>query len=278
MSLHIFQSAVARDCGRAAYCGVIFMRKQASFYRLAWQLRQAPTADAAPSENHTAAPASIPAPPSPDRPDVSRLEPFYRAVVKYFILLLYRPVVRGLEHIPEEGPVLLMANHISYLDGLVISAICPRRVRYVIYREIYDLPVINYFMRQNRAIPIFPKREEVEKALDEVAYGLRQGDVICIFPEGQISYTGHIGRFKPGIEFIIQRDPHIPVVPIAIHGLWGSIFSRKYLKTRFPYLPRKLGIRARIEIGWPIESEKVKVDKLQRIVLRMLQRASGERP
>lgn len=200
------------------------------------------------------------------------LNNFFRWCVRQFILRIYRPKVEGLEHIPRHGPVILIANHVSFLDGLIITALVPRKVRFVIYKGIYELPLVNFFMRTNRAIPIFPKREHVEKALDDISEGLRAGDCICIFPEGQITYTGHLGRFKPGIEFIFQRDP-VTVVPIGIEGLWGSVFSRKYIRSAKRWFPRHWGIRPRVVVGWQIAPEKVNVDKLQRITLKLLERA-----
>ncbi|MBI1275698.1 hypothetical protein GC177_06975 [bacterium] len=207
----------------------------------------------------------------------SRLSPFlnnfFRWWVRQFILRIYRPKVEGLENIPKHGPLILIANHVSFLDGLIITALVPRKVRFVIYKGIYELPLVNFFMRINRAIPIFPKREHVEKALDDISEGLKGGDCICIFPEGQITYTGHLGRFKPGIEFIFQRDP-VTVVPIGINGLWGSVFSRKYIRSARRWIPRHWGIRPKVVIGWQIAPEKVNVEKLQRITLKLLERAA----
>ena len=97
--------------------------------------------------------------------------------------------------------------------------------------------MVHYFMKIGRAIPVQPKKHSVEAMLDAISEGLEAGDLICIFPEGQLTYTGNLGRFKPGIEWILHRDP-VPVYPIALKGLWGSIFSRKYRKSKWRWLPR----------------------------------------
>lgn len=205
-------------------------------------------------------------------PERGLVEPICRRILKFIIFAIYRPKALGLENIPATGGVVLIANHVSYLDGPIISAICPRPVRYVIDKHIYEQPIINFFMRHARAIPILPKKEVVEAALDEISRALKNGEVVCIFPEGRLTYTGHIGRFKPGIEYMIQRDP-VPVVPMALDGLWGSIFSRKYLKAPMRFLPRSLKADVRLVIGFPVVPEKVKVDKLQRVTLKLLLKA-----
>lgn len=197
------------------------------------------------------------------------LTEFYRKGAKALVYLIYRPKYFGFERIPETGPAVLIANHVSYVDGLIIHAGINRPVHYVIDQEIYELPGVNYFMRLNGSIPIAPKREVVEAALDQISEYLKQGELVCIFPEGRLTYTGSLGRFKPGIEFIIKRDP-VPVYPIALNGLWGSVFSRKYLKARFRWLPRSLRRREiRAICGEPIQPENVTINHLQEVVLKL---------
>lgn len=208
----------------------------------------------------------------PEKKEPFDPEPIYRTILKAIIWMVYHPKVVGMEHVPAEGAAVLIANHVSYLDGPIISAICKRPVRYVIDKGIYEQPGINYFMRHNRAIPIMPKKEVVEAALASISEGLKQGDLICIFPEGRLTYTGHLGRFKTGIESIIQRDS-VPVIPLGLEGLWGSMFSRKYLRARFRWLPRHWWSDVRVVVGYPVPPDQVKIDKLQKVVLSLLQRA-----
>lgn len=197
------------------------------------------------------------------------LNPFYRFMAKFLIRVVYRPTLVGFEQIPDDGPAVLIANHVSYLDGLMLNAACNRPVRYVIDKIIYKQPGVHYFMSLAEAIPIYPKRVDVEAALDTISLGLQKGDLICIFPEGRLTHTGNIRRFRPGIEHIVERDP-VPVYPIAIHGLWGSIFSRKYQKSKHRWWPRSLRSDVRLVCGAPIPSDEVTIDRLQREVLRLL--------
>jgi 1-acyl-sn-glycerol-3-phosphate acyltransferase len=197
------------------------------------------------------------------------LEPLYRRCVKVLIHLFYKIEHEGFEHIPERGPVLIIANHVSYVDGVILQAICDRPIRFIIDQYIHDMPIVNYFMRHNRAIPILPKKESVEGALDEVSKGLEQGDVICIFPEGRLTYTGHIGRFKPGVEWVVERDP-VPIYPVAIDGLWGGIFSRKYLRSRWRWFPKGVRPKVKVICGSVIHPGHVRVEYLQRVIMNLL--------
>lgn len=202
------------------------------------------------------------------RKEYSKLEPFYRKGSNAIANLMYNTTFRGFEKIPERGPILIISNHVSYVDGMIIQAAINRPVRYVIDQFIYEMPIINYFMRVNHAIPILPKKDKVEDALDKISEGLECGDAICIFPEGQLTYTGNLGRFKPGIEWIIERDP-VPIYPVAIKGLWNSMFSRKFRHSGLRWFPK--GIRGKVELkcGDVIHPGKVRVDHLQRVILNL---------
>lgn len=186
-----------------------------------------------------------------------------------FTRWVYRPHYIGFENIPETGPAIIISNHVSYVDGPIIDAGCKRNVRYVIDEDIYRLPIIHALMKLNGAIPIAPNRKSVEKALDIISEGLKAGDLICIFPEGFLTFTGGLGRFRPGIEWMIKRDP-VPVVPIALSGLWGSMFSRKYLKSPLRWIPRHwLRGRVTAKCGPALSPHDVSVNYLQEVVLKL---------
>jgi len=142
---------------------------------------------------------------------------------------VYRVEKSGLENIPEEGPAVLVCNHVSFVDAVVIMAACRRPIRFVMDHGIFRIPVLSFIFRTGGAIPIAPRKvdpEMMERAFAEVARTLRGGGLVGIFPEGRITDTGEIYPFRPGIQRIVEETP-VPVVPLALRGLWGSFFSRR---------------------------------------------------
>ena len=142
---------------------------------------------------------------------------------------VYRLRKSGLENIPEEGPALITCNHVSFVDALVIAAACPRPIRFVMDHNIFKVPVLSFVFRTGRAIPIASAKQDpalLEKAYDEIAGALRAGELVAIFPEGRITDTGEMYPFRGGVLRIVLRTP-VPVVPMALSGLWGSFFSRR---------------------------------------------------
>lgn len=142
---------------------------------------------------------------------------------------MYRVTHKGLRNIPDEGPAVLVCNHVSFVDALIIAGACRRPVRFITFKPIYDLPVLNFIFRTGKAIPIDSKAKDpqaYEQAFDTISAELQAGEVVCIFPEGKLTSNGEIDEFKNGVEKILKRDP-VPVVPMALKGLWGSFFSHK---------------------------------------------------
>src|SRR6185295_3802868 len=141
---------------------------------------------------------------------------------------IYRLRATGLAHIPEEGPALLVCNHQSLADALIITAVCRRPIRFVMYYAIFNVPVLSFIFRAMKAIPIAGAKEApdvLERAYDDIAAALADGQLVCIFPEGQLTRDGEIGKFRPGVTRILERTP-VAVIPMALSGLWRSIFSR----------------------------------------------------
>jgi len=154
---------------------------------------------------------------------------FMRFMVWLLIHSIYRVRARGLEKIPDEGPAVLVCNHVSYVDALIIAGCIRRPVRFVMYYKIYNLPVLNFIFRTAKTIPIAGKYEDealLNKAFDKIDQALIDGDVVCIFPEGKLTADGKMNTFRDGVEKIIARRP-VPVIPMALQGLWGSAFSRQ---------------------------------------------------
>lgn len=158
----------------------------------------------------------------------SQLPEFVLRFVIYVLShTMYRVQSRGLDHIPAEGAAVLVANHVSYVDALLIGGAVRRPVRFVMEKAIYDLPVANWLFKAARTIPICSKQKDeavYEAAFAAIQRELAQGNLVCIFPEGRLTKTGDIDSFRPGIERILSETP-VPVVPMALQGLWGSFFS-----------------------------------------------------
>ena len=197
---------------------------------------------------------------------------FYRKIIHGLTLFVYRPHYIGLDNIPKVGGAVIISNHVSYMDGPLIDAgiyaYCGRNVRYVIDEEIYNAPGVHHIMQMARAIPISYSRKSVEAAFDLISEGLQAGDLICIFPEGFLTFTGGLGRFRHGIESIIRRDP-VPVIPLSLTGLWGSIFSRKFLGNWKRFIPRDPRQKVIMKCGLAVPPEKVEVNYLQEVVLKL---------
>lgn len=169
---------------------------------------------------------------------------------------MYRVAHRGLDNIPESGAALIASNHVSYVDALLIAGAVRRPVRFIMYKPIFDIPVLNFIFRTSGAIPICSPKEDqavYDAALDAIAEGLANGDLLCIFPEGKLTRDGEPDEFKSGIERIIARTP-APVIPMALQGLWGSFFSHSgpgVFKTPFHRLWSQVGIVAAEPIAPP---------------------------
>ena len=188
-----------------------------------------------------------------------------RFIAWILINVLYRIRIRGMDAVPDDGPALLVCNHISYVDALVILGSVPRPVRFVMYYKIFDMPIAKQVFRWAKAIPIAGAKEDpalMEKAFAEVSRELRDGNLVCIFPEGGLTRDGEIARFRPGMERILERDP-VPVIPMALQGLWGSMFSR-YSKSIARYLlPRRLWSRVGLMVGAPRPPEAASAAALE---------------
>lgn len=155
--------------------------------------------------------------------------PTLRALAALFIFLGYRPAVQHIDRIPDEGPVLIASNHVSYVDFLLLMAIIRRPHRFVIWHSFLDIPVFGLLARRYGCIPIHsdPKeRKMIIAAFHQIGDAFKGGEAIILFPEGALPYSPEIQPFMRGIDVILKRDA-VPVVPLAINGLWGSPYSRK---------------------------------------------------
>jgi 1-acyl-sn-glycerol-3-phosphate acyltransferase len=142
--------------------------------------------------------------------------------------IVYRFRIRGDEAIPTEGAAILVCNHVSFVDAVLLMAASPRPIRFVMDHRIFRVPVLGRLFRLAKAIPIAPRNEDeraYEAAFEAAARVLREGDLLAIFPEGAITVDGKLQEFKGGVMKILERQP-VPVIPMALTNLWGSFFSR----------------------------------------------------
>ena len=182
----------------------------------------------------------------------------------------YRVDKTGLENIPDEGPCIVVCNHVSFVDAVVIAACVRRPVRFVMDHRIFRVPLLSFIFRTMRTIPIAPAKEDSamkERAFAAAAEALRAGEVVGIFPEGKLTDTGELNPFRPGVQQMIATTP-VPVVPMALSGLWGSFFSRS---SDGKAMRRLRGIFSRIAlvVAPPVPPECVTLDGLRATVLAL---------
>lgn len=183
------------------------------------------------------------------------------------INLFYRVHTTGLENIPETGPAVVVCNHVSFMDPILLGGSIRRPMRFVMYYKIFQLPLLRFFFRHAKAIPIASAREDeqlMNDAFDKVDDELKAGNIVCIFPEGAITRDGEVQRFRPGIEKIIARRA-VPVIPVSLGRLWGSWFSRRK-GGGIRKLPGRLFARVPVNIGEPVAASEVTAAKLELLV------------
>lgn len=190
-----------------------------------------------------------------------------RCLVWVLTHLFYRIRHVNLHRIPLEGPAVIVCNHVSYVDALIISSLCRKPARFVMDHTIFKIPVLNFIFRTAKAIPIASTRRDrriYQQAFKDIAAALDNGDIICIFPEGRLTRDGRIDTFRRGIERILERNP-VPVIPTALCGLWGSFFSHQggpALKGR----PRRFFSRVEYRVGRAVSPERATADHLRGLV------------
>ena len=204
---------------------------------------------------------------------------FVAWVITHFV---YRFKVRGDVNIPRDGPALLISNHVSFVDAILLMAASPRPIHFVMDSRIFQTPVLGWMFKLAKAIPIAPHKEDpatYEAAFARAAEVLREGDLLAIFPEGGITYDGELQPFKGGIMKILERAKEegldVPVVPMALTNLWGSYFSRIEVRggknvAMVKPLRRGLFNRVGLEVGEAVPAAIVTPELLQERVAGLL--------
>jgi 1-acyl-sn-glycerol-3-phosphate acyltransferase len=188
-----------------------------------------------------------------------------RFITWLLVNTLYRVRVDGMQHLPEEGPAVLVCNHVSFMDPLLLMANLRRPARFVMYYKIFDLPLLRFVFRTAKAIPIAGQKEDpavLQQAYDAIDAALADGELVCIFPEGGLTRDGNVAPFRPGLLHILERRP-VPVVPLALRGLWGSVWSRRDSRLHRARLPRRFRARVELVVDAPVAPERLRLDALE---------------
>jgi 1-acyl-sn-glycerol-3-phosphate acyltransferase len=184
---------------------------------------------------------------------------------------IHRVITVDVERIPAEGPAVLVCNHVSYVDALVIGAASPRPIRFVMDHRIFKAPIAGWLFRSAKAIPIASAKEDpwlMEKAYVDIAQALHDGDLVCIFPEGKLTSTGDMNEFRGGVAKIVERSK-VPVIPMALRGLWGSLLTRDKANLFERSLARGWRSRLALAVGKPVQPQQATPEYLQEQVLAL---------
>ncbi|MEO9090870.1 MAG: 1-acyl-sn-glycerol-3-phosphate acyltransferase, partial [Rhodanobacter sp.] len=199
-----------------------------------------------------------------------------RFITWVLVNTLYRVRVEGMQHLPEEGPAVLVCNHISFMDALLLMANLRRPVRFVMYYKIFNAPLLSFVFRTAKAIPIAGHKQDpavLQQAWDAIDAALADGELVCVFPEGGLTLDGAVAPFRSGVETILARRP-VPVVPMALRGLWGSVWSRRDSRLGRMRLPRRFRARVELVVDAPLPPQHVTAATLEARVREL----RGDRP
>ena len=191
-----------------------------------------------------------------------------RFVAWLLVKAVYRLRTEGIEHIQQEGAAMLVANRVSFVDAVVIMGASPRPVRFVMDHRIFKTPLLGFIFRHCGAIPIASAKDDpamLEAAFAEVGKALANGDLVGIFPEGGVTKDGEMQAFRPGVSRILEANP-VPVVPMALSGLWGSFFSRVDGDAMKKPFRRGLFSDIALHVGTPLAPEAATLDHLRAVV------------
>ncbi len=180
---------------------------------------------------------------------------------------IYKIHVSGHEHLPADGAAVLVCNHVSYADWLVLGGNVPRPLRFVMHHSFNNIPIVNRIFSQGHVIPIASTKESptiLREAFRRIKEELEDGQLLCIFPEGRLTTDGQLQDFKSGIERIVAETP-VPVIPVGLDGMWESVFSRKP-GPKVNRLPQRWRAKVSIGFGAPIPPDKVSAAHLREVV------------
>lgn len=188
--------------------------------------------------------------------------------------IIYKIDSKNLHHIPKEGGAVVTCNHVTFVDWLILAGTVKRPMRFVMHYSFMNIPLAKFLFRDAKVIPIAGKNEDpliMDNAFKMIKETLNEGEIVCIFPEGKITYDGELNSFRPGVEKIIEEN-RVPVIPMAMKGLWGSFFSRKFGKaaTNFFIIPKSFRMKISIATSDPIFPKDLNAKHLEEVTLELL--------
>ena len=186
---------------------------------------------------------------------------------------VYRVTAFGTDNLPEGG-CLLLPNHITWVDAIVLQLACPRPIRYIIDEEFYRKPILHPFLRLLRCIPIDTRHSH--SAIRAVTEKIAEGEIVCLFPEGQLERAGTLLRLRRGYE-LIARHAKAPIVPVWLDQLWGSIFSFQGGRF-FTKLPKRIPYPVTIAFGKPLKAEAADIATVREELLKLGEFCFSKRP
>lgn len=191
------------------------------------------------------------------------IEKSVRFLVQLFGRIFYQVRVEGLGNLPTAGGVVLVCNHVSYVDTIPLTLACPRKLRFTSFEGLFSVPLLGRCLTAFGSIPVSPDR--AKEALQRAAACAKSGECILLFPEGQITLDGQLQDIKRGYE-IIARQAACPVVAVRIEGLWGSIFSNERGKFFFKW-PQVWRRNITIRFSQPLLPQEAHVEVVREALL-----------
>src|SRR3954467_2790398 len=204
---------------------------------------------------------------------VSGSERLLRLIGLSVARLVYRVTTTGGERLPAGG-FLLLPNHITWVDAIVLSLACPRPIRFIIDEGVYSNWFLNPFLRALSCIPITGRK--AKDGMREAIARIRAGEIVCLFPEGELSRTGSLLRLRRGYE-IIARQAEAPVVPVWLDQLWGSIFSFQGGRF-FTKLPKAFPYRVTVAFGEALSADDADIATVRERLLKLGEFCYSQRP
>lgn len=174
-----------------------------------------------------------------------------RSLIWILTRFMYRVKVKGLEHLPEKGGALLVCNHVSWVDAVLLILASPREIRMLAYEEHVEQWWNKWISKEMGTIKMNSSRKSMVRAIREARNSLKNGELVCIFPEGELTRDGRMHEFQPGFLSILG-DNDVPVIPLRLHGLWGSLMSFERGRFFWKWPKRLWRYRVSIFIGAPI--------------------------